>query len=75
MATSVQIPLDDSPEALEPFSANLMISDVLTVQNSASIFYSYARETSLSEVFGRADSRVTVFAPSNKAVMALARKP
>ncbi|EJC98626.1 uncharacterized protein FOMMEDRAFT_95640 [Fomitiporia mediterranea MF3/22] len=52
-----------------------MLSDILTVQTSASIFYSYARETHVGELLKREDARITVFAPTNKAVIALPRKP
>lgn len=55
--------------------AGLMLSDVLTVQTSASIFYSYARDTNVGELLKQKGSGITVFAPTNKAVMALARKP
>nr|GAT53721.1 predicted protein [Mycena chlorophos] len=51
------------------------IADLLTIESSASIFYSYARELTLSNAFSDTGSQLTVFAPSNKAVMALARKP
>ena len=52
-----------------------LLSDILTIQNSASIFYSYARETDTGKLLSKENSRITVFAPTNKAVMALARKP
>lgn len=52
-----------------------LLSDVLTIQNSASIFYSYARETDTGKLLSKDGARITVFAPTNKAVMALARKP
>ncbi|KAJ7063539.1 hypothetical protein C8F01DRAFT_1368069 [Mycena amicta] len=52
------------------------IADLLTIESSASIFYSYARELTLSNTFSDAGaSQVTVLVPTNKAVMALARKP
>ncbi|KAG6876769.1 hypothetical protein C0993_000536 [Termitomyces sp. T159_Od127] len=51
------------------------LTDLLTIESSASIFYSYARELELSARFADARDRLTVFAPTNKAVMALARKP
>lgn len=73
-----QIPLRNMPELMsetDAFSGPLMLSDILTLQNSASIFFSYARETKLSKAFSAANERSTVLAPTNKAVMALARKP
>ncbi|KAG6891632.1 hypothetical protein C0992_001317 [Termitomyces sp. T32_za158] len=51
------------------------LTDLLTIEPSASIFYSYARELELSARFADERERLTVFAPTNKAVMALARKP
>ncbi|KAL5494634.1 hypothetical protein ACEPAI_95 [Sanghuangporus weigelae] len=72
--------LKQSPIAMDSASESgpamsLMLSDVLTVHTSASIFFSYARETQVGELFKAGDARVTVFAPTNKAVMALSRKP
>ncbi|KAK0504261.1 hypothetical protein EDD18DRAFT_1305941 [Armillaria luteobubalina] len=52
-----------------------LLSDLLTIESSASIFYSYARELELSKMFEDENSRLTVLVPTNKAVMALARKP
>ena len=54
--------------------SNLMLSDKLTIQPSASIFFSYARESTLGKMLEE-DGQLTVFAPTNRAVMALARKP
>ena len=51
------------------------LADLLTIESSASIFYTYARETELSFKLTDENSRLTVFVPTNKAVMALARKP
>ncbi|KAF8645690.1 hypothetical protein AX16_007639 [Volvariella volvacea WC 439] len=54
------------------------LADLLTIEPSASIFYSYARELELSRVFGddsESAKKITVLVPTNKAVMALARKP
>ncbi|KAI0814744.1 hypothetical protein BC629DRAFT_1466877 [Irpex lacteus] len=51
------------------------IADLLTIESSASIFYSYARELELSSQFGDPSVHNTVFVPTNKAVMSLARKP
>ncbi|KAI0307608.1 hypothetical protein B0F90DRAFT_1813055 [Multifurca ochricompacta] len=49
--------------------------DLLTIEPSTSIFFSYARELELSRLFVDLDSNITLLAPTNKAVMALARKP
>jgi len=53
------------------------LADLLTIESTTSIFYSYARElASASNMFSDAHSApVTLVAPTNKAVMALARKP
>lgn len=52
------------------------IADLLTIDPSLSIFYSYARETELSARFANLGGvQTTVLAPKNRAVMALARKP
>ncbi|THH02806.1 hypothetical protein EW145_g6701 [Phellinidium pouzarii] len=55
--------------------AGLMLSDILTVQTSLSIFYSYARETQVGKRLQDETEMITVFAPTNEAVMALAHKP
>jgi hypothetical protein len=49
--------------------------DLLTIEPNTSIFFSYAREIELIRLFMNADSKLTVLAPTNKAVMALAKKP
>ena len=49
--------------------------DLLTIEPSASIFFSYARETRTSELFVSTTSNITLLVPTNRAVMALARKP
>lgn len=54
------------------------LSDLLTIQQSASIFYDYLREIPdvvdrLTDTSGNLMS--TVFVPKNKAVVALPRKP
>jgi hypothetical protein len=49
--------------------------DLLTIEPRTSIFFSYARELELSRLFVNEDSNVTLLVPTNKAVMALARKP
>ncbi|KAF5352826.1 hypothetical protein D9756_006162 [Leucocoprinus leucothites] len=51
------------------------LSDLLTIEQSASIFYSYARELELSKMFNDQNIKATLFVPTNKAVMSLARKP
>ena len=51
------------------------LADLLTIETSASIFFSYARELQLSEKFSESDGRITVLVPTNKAVIALPRKP
>jgi hypothetical protein len=51
------------------------LADLLTINPSLSIFYSYARELELSLRFADGDARTTVLAPTNHAVMTLARKP
>jgi len=51
------------------------LADLLTIQNSASIFYSYARELELSKGLSDKDVKITLFVPTNKAVMSLNRKP
>lgn len=66
------MPVDDS---FPTSQTGPLLADMLTLENSLSIFYSYARETRFSELLMREDSRITVLAPTNKAVMALARKP
>lgn len=49
--------------------------DLLTIESRSSIFFSYARELELSRLFVDADAKLTLLVPTNKAVMALARKP
>ncbi|KIN93261.1 hypothetical protein M404DRAFT_171547 [Pisolithus tinctorius Marx 270] len=51
------------------------LADLLTIEPSASIYYSYARETELSLDFDTGDQYLTLLVPTNRAVMALARKP
>ncbi|KDR85948.1 hypothetical protein GALMADRAFT_53972 [Galerina marginata CBS 339.88] len=51
------------------------LADLLTIEPSASIFYSYARELEMSSMLSDQSVKVTLFVPTNKAVMALARKP
>lgn len=51
------------------------LADLLTIESSASIYYSYARETELSSLFSDESAHLTLLVPTNKAVMALAQKP
>jgi hypothetical protein len=53
------------------------LADLLTIESSASIFYSYARELELSSQFNETEDETkwTLLVPTNKAVMALSRKP
>jgi hypothetical protein len=52
------------------------LADLLTIESSASIFYSYARELELSSQFSEtAGTKWTLLVPTNRAVMALSRKP
>ena len=51
------------------------LADLLTIEPSASIFYSYARELELSSIFSEPSAKVSLFVPTNKAIMALSRKP
>ena len=61
---------EDFPPITQP-----TLADLMTIEPSASIFYSYARELELSAIFADTKARSTLFVPTNKAVMALARKP
>ena len=67
-------------EHAQPFvpvthSGKPSLADLLTIESSASIFYSYARELELSEKFSESGVHNTVLVPTNKAVIALPRKP
>lgn len=61
-------------------TGNPSLADLLTLQSRVSIFYSYARETEYSALLsddspsGQTNG-ISLFVPTNKAVMALARKP
>ncbi|KDQ62902.1 hypothetical protein JAAARDRAFT_28872 [Jaapia argillacea MUCL 33604] len=66
---------DVTPESLPFVQAQPRLSDLLTIESSASIFYSYARETEMSQLFSNEGVKTTLLVPTNKAVMALARKP
>ncbi|KAF8902211.1 hypothetical protein CPB84DRAFT_1679000 [Gymnopilus junonius] len=65
----------ESPVYVPQTTSKPTLADLLTIEPSASIFYSYARELELSSVFSDQGARLTIFAPTNKAIMALARKP
>jgi len=73
-----QIPMasgSNPPEYFPQTTPQPTLADLLTIEPSASIFYSYARELELSSMLSDHDAKFTVFVPTNKAVMALARKP
>jgi len=63
----------DSGVAHQPMKPTL--ADLLTIESSTSIFYSYARELTLSNMFSDSAREITILVPTNKAVMALSRKP
>ena len=44
------------------------LADLLTIEPSASIFYSYARELELSSIFSEPCAEVSLFVPTNKAI-------
>jgi hypothetical protein len=68
-----QIPL--TPPVVLQSNSRPTLADLLTVDSSLSIFYSYARELELSAIFSDNSYNSTLLAPTNKAVMSLARKP
>ncbi|KAK1234595.1 hypothetical protein PQX77_002202 [Marasmius sp. AFHP31] len=71
-----QIPMMMEPEYTpQTNSAGPTLADLLTIDSSTSIFYSYARELELSKLLNDESAGLTLLAPTNKAVMALARKP
>ena len=74
-AVNDQIPIGQVDMSAPLTTSRPTLADLLTIETSASIFYSYARELELSERFGDVDARNTLLVPTNKAVMALARKP
>ena len=63
------------PDYIPATTSQPTLADLLTIEPSASIFYSYARELELSAIFSDPSAKVSLFVPTNKAVMALARKP
>lgn len=68
-------PGSGQPEYIPQTTPQPTLADLLTIETSASIFYSYARELEMSSLLSSTSAKFTVFAPTNKAVMALARKP
>lgn len=56
-------------------SSKPTLADLLTIEPSASIFYGYARELEMSSMLSDGRLKLTLLVPTNKAVMALARKP
>ncbi|KAF8204129.1 hypothetical protein BJ912DRAFT_1018707 [Pholiota molesta] len=71
----VMNPAPDAPEYVPQTTSKPTLADLLTIEPSASIFYSYARELELSSLLSDENVKATVFVPTNKAVMALSRKP
>jgi hypothetical protein len=72
--TMAKEPSKDSP--FTPLtSSQPTLSDLLTIESSASIYFSYARETVFSKEFEEECQQLTLLVPTNKAVMALGRKP
>jgi hypothetical protein len=74
-----QIVMDD-PSGTPPAAVPLvrpqpLLADLLTVDASVSIFYTYARELPLSARLADPTAHTTVLAPKNRAVIALPRKP
>src|SRR5271170_2063620 len=63
--------------AASVFKIGPMLSDQLALEPQASIFFTYARESAkLSGILSGGDNgKHTVFVPTNKAIMALERKP
>ena len=70
-----QIVMTSSPDYTPQTTLKPTLADLLTIEPSASIFYSYARELKLSSMFSEPDAKLSLFVPTNKAVMALSRKP
>ena len=74
-----QVVMSSGEETAEPFvpqtQARPTLHDLLTIESSASIFFSYARETDISARFQDADVALTLLVPTNRAVMALPKKP
>jgi len=70
-AAADQVPMDFG----RPSSRLPTLFDLLTIEPTTSIFFSYARELELSRLLVDLNSNITVLVPTNKAVMALAKKP
>jgi hypothetical protein len=75
-----QIMEDPTALPIDDFIRGPMLSDQLSLETDASIFFSYARESAkiggiLSGMGEYGGEKFTVFVPTNKAVMALAKKP
>lgn len=51
------------------------LNDLLTIEPSASIWFSYARNTEFSQDFFDTEEWLTLLVPTNKAVMSLGWKP
>lgn len=70
------LPIAEMDDTYRPLTQSQpTLADLLTIESSLSIYYSYARETDMSQLLTDAKARNTILAPTNKAVMALARKP
>ncbi|THU95047.1 hypothetical protein K435DRAFT_142433 [Dendrothele bispora CBS 962.96] len=67
--------VDNEPEYTPQTHSQPTLADLLTIESSTSIFYSYARDVRESELFSDDSAKLTLLVPTNKAVMALARKP
>lgn len=76
-AAADQIVLPNAPMHDNRPASNVgpTLFDLLTIESGSSIFFSYARELELSKLFVDANAKLTLLVPTNKAVMALARKP
>jgi hypothetical protein len=76
-AAAEQIILPNTPMDNNRPSSNVhpTLFDLLTIESSTSIFFTYARELELSRLFVDSESKLTLLVPTNKAVMKLARKP
>ena len=70
-----QIVMSAGPDYTPTITPQPTLADQLTIEPSASIFYSYARELELSSIFSEPGAKVSLFVPTNKAIMALSRKP
>jgi hypothetical protein len=65
-----------SPDVFLPVKhSQPSLQDLLTIETSLSIFFSYAREIEASGLFANETAMTTLLVPTNKAVMALSRKP